>query len=227
MPSQDLSIITLIAQAGLFVKLIMITLAGMSIISWWGIFGKGFSLGSVKRANLDFESRFWSGADIGQLLREAASKGEQLQGVERIFNAGYGEFLKLRKQGGVELPEMIQSSRRAMLAASQRELDELEDSLSFLGTVGSVSPYIGLLGTVWGIMSAFQGLSVAGQATLSQVAPGIAEALVATAMGLLAAIPAVIAYNKYTHQIDRLANRFDGFIEEFSNLLQRHGNQPR
>lgn len=227
MPTQDLSIITLITQASLFVKLIMLTLVGMSLLSWWQIFGKGFILSAVKKSNLDFENRFWSGSDVTLLFREASSKGDQLQGTERIFSAGYGEFLKLRKQGGVELPEMIQSSRRAMLAASQRELDELEDSLSFLGTVGSVSPYIGLLGTVWGIMSAFQGLSVAGQATLAQVAPGIAEALVATAMGLLAAIPAVIAYNKFTHQIDRLANRFDGFLEEFSNLLQRAGNQPR
>lgn len=227
MPSHELSILSLIAQASLFVKLIMITLVGMSLLSWVNIFSKSFSLGAVKRANTDFESRFWSGSDVSNLYREASAKGDQLQGLERVFSAGFGEFLKLRKQGGVELPDMIQSSRRAMMAASQRELDALEDSLSFLGTVGSVSPYIGLLGTVWGIMSAFQGLSVAGQATLAQVAPGIAEALVATAIGLFAAIPAVIAYNKYTHQIDRMANRLDAFIEEFSNLLQRHGNQPR
>ena len=223
MEGQEISILSLIGQASLFVKCIMFILALMSFISWWQIFAKWFSIGAVRRDNAQFETRFWGGGDVNAMYRDAAAKGEDAIGLEHLFVSGYAEFAKLRKQGVTDLKDMIASSRRAMLAASQRELDRLEGSLSFLGTVASVSPYIGLLGTVWGIMSSFQGLSHAGQATLAQVAPGIAEALVATAVGLFAAIPAVMAYNRYTHHIDRISGRFDSYIEEFSNLLQRSG----
>ena len=223
MNGQELSIVHLVAQASFFVKAIMGILLLLSLVSWWQIFIKWLHLGETRKSVHAFETRFWGGADVNNLYRETASKGEAATGLEVLFTAGFSEFSKLRKQGIVGLPDMMASSRRAMVAASQRELDRLEDSLSFLGTVGSVSPYIGLLGTVWGIMSAFQGLAHAGQATLAQVAPGIAEALVATAIGLFAAIPAVMAYNRYTNQVDRLASRFDTFIDEFSNLLVRQG----
>ena len=141
--------------------------------------------------------------------------------MEKIFEAGFTEFLKLRRQAGIDIGVLMEGTRRAMKAACQREVDRLDAHTNFLATVGSISPYVGLLGTVWGIMNSFRGLSNVGQATLSHVAPGIAEALVATAIGLFAAIPAVVAYNRFSHDVDRLANRFDSFIEEFSNILQR------
>lgn len=197
-----------------------------SFMSWWYIFLKLFAL---KRAASDtdrFEKEFWGGADVNQLFQRVTNNREAAGELERIFEAGFREFLKLRRQAGASVNVVMDGTRRAMRAAYQRELDGLESHLSFLATVGSVSPYVGLFGTVWGIMLAFLSLASVAQATLAQVAPGIAEALIATAMGLFAAIPAVIAYNRYTHDIDHLSNRMETFIEEFTNILQRQATKP-
>jgi biopolymer transport protein TolQ len=199
----------------------MALLLGASLMSWWFIFIKMFALKRALRVTEAFEREFWAGGDLNTLYQRVADTREQAGEMERIFEAGFREFMKLRQQAGQSVNVIIDGTRRAMRATYQRELDGLESHLSFLATVGSVSPYVGLFGTVWGIMIAFMGLSSVAQATLAQVAPGIAEALIATAMGLFAAIPAVVAYNRYTHVIDRLANRMESFMEEFSNILQR------
>ncbi len=199
----------------------MALLLGASLMSWWFIFIKLFALKRALRATDRFEREFWGGGDINAMYQRVAAEREDAGQMERIFEAGFREFMKLRRQAGLSLNVIIDGTRRAMRATYQRELDGLESHLSFLATVGSVSPYVGLFGTVWGIMIAFVGLSSVAQATLAQVAPGIAEALIATAMGLFAAIPAVVGYNRYTHDIDRLANRMESFMEEFSNILQR------
>ena len=217
----DMAIWSLIVQASIVVKLVLALLVLASFFSWWYIFVKLFTLGKAKRQAEAFEKEFWGGTDIVGLYQRSASGRYETQGMERIFEAGFKEFLKLKTRSGSDVGALMDGTRRAMKAAFQRELDYLESHLSFLATVGSVSPYIGLFGTVWGIMNAFRGLSNVAQATLAQVAPGIAEALIATAIGLFAAIPAVIAYNRYTADIDRLANRYESFIEEFSNILQR------
>lgn len=217
----DLSIVSLISQASLFVQLIMALLAALSLISWYWIFRKWFQIRAAREHTSSFERDFWSGGDLNTLYQSAASARHETGSMERIFEAGYREFTKLRTKSH-DNGAIIDGSRRAMRATHQREMDDLEAHLSFLATVGSVSPYIGLLGTVWGIMNAFRGLSSMSSATLAQVAPGIAEALVATAIGLFAAIPAVVAYNRYTHDIDRVGIRFESFMEEFSNILQRH-----
>ncbi len=216
-----MAIWSLIVQASIVVKLVLALLVLASFFSWWYIFVKLFTLGKAKRQAEAFEKEFWGGTDIVGLYQRSASGRYETQGMERIFEAGFKEFLKLKTRSGSDVGALMDGTRRAMKAAFQRELDYLESHLSFLATVGSVSPYIGLFGTVWGIMNAFRGLSNVAQATLVQVAPGIAEALIATAIGLFAAIPAVIAYNRYTADIDRLANRYESFIEEFSNILQR------
>ena len=217
----DMAILTLVLQASIIVKIVMVILALVSLMSWWYIFVKMFTLRRAKKQAEEFEREFWGGSDLVGLYQRAASGKYEPQGMERIFEAGFKEFLKLKTKSGSDIGALMDGSRRAMKAAYQRELDFLESHLSFLATVGSVSPYIGLFGTVWGIMNAFRGLSNVAQATLAQVAPGIAEALIATAIGLFAAIPAVIAYNRYAAEIDRLANRYESFIEEFSNILQR------
>jgi biopolymer transport protein TolQ len=224
MPSADLSILSLITKATLVVQLVMLLLAVLSVASWTAIFQKGFATKRAKRETDEFERQFWSGADLSQLYQLASSSRRKTGALERIFEAGMSEFLKLRaRSGGAEdRGAQLDGARRAMRAAYQREMDALEARLNFLASVGSVSPYIGLFGTVWGIMHAFTGLSNLQQATLASVAPGIAEALVATAIGLFAAIPAVIAYNRFAHDIDRLSNRFESFMEEFLNILQRH-----
>ncbi|WP_068809387.1 protein TolQ [Thauera phenolivorans] len=219
--SQDLSILSLITQASVLVQLVMLLLAGLSVVSWYWIFRKGFRIRQERTKTAAFERDFWSGGDLGTLYEAATSSRHQAGGMERIFEAGYREFTKLRSKSH-DHSAIIDGARRAMRATYQREVDDLEAHLAFLASVGSVSPYIGLLGTVWGIMNAFRGLSNVGTATLAQVAPGIAEALVATAIGLFAAIPAVVAYNRYVHDIDRLGIRFESFMEEFSNILQRH-----
>ena len=219
--TQDLDIWTLIVHASFVVKIVMFLLLGVSFMSWMFIFQKWFS---IRRANAQtdkFEREFWSGNDLNTLYQGAVNNRHSIGSLERVFEAGFREFTKHKRQANTTAEATMDSSRRAMRAAYQRELDGLESNLSGLATVGSVSPYIGLLGTVWGIMNAFRGLSNVGQATLAHVAPGIAEALIATAIGLFAAIPAVVAYNRYTHDIDRLATRFETFIEEFSNILQR------
>jgi len=219
--SQDLSLLHLIVNASLPVQLVMLLLLGASLMSWWFIFIKLFSLKRALRVTDSFEREFWGGGDINVMYQRVAAEREEAGEMERIFEAGFREYMKLRKQAGLSLNVIIDGTRRAMRATYQRELDGLESHLAFLATVGSVSPYVGLFGTVWGIMIAFMGLSSVAQATLAQVAPGIAEALIATAMGLFAAIPAVVGYNRYTHDIDRLANRMESFMEEFSNILQR------
>lgn len=217
----DMAIWALVMQASIIVKIVLVILVLASLFSWWYIFVKMFTLRKAKKLAEEFEREFWGGSDIVGLYQRSASGRYETQGMERIFEAGFKEFLKLKSKSGSDIGALMDGSRRAMKAAFQRELDFLERHLSFLATVGSVSPYIGLFGTVWGIMNAFRGLSNVAQATLAQVAPGIAEALIATAIGLFAAIPAVIAYNRYAAEIDRLANRYESFIEEFSNILQR------
>jgi biopolymer transport protein TolQ len=215
----DLSILMLITKATLVVQLVMALLVAISLASWTAIFSKGLAIRRARAETVAFEQRFWSGAELGQLHQQATQGRRKTGALERIFEGGMTEFLKLRGRGDAQAT--LDGARRAMRAAYQRELDVLESRLSFLASAGSVSPYIGLFGTVWGIMHAFTGLASLEQATLASVAPGIAEALVATAIGLFASIPAVVAYNRFAHDIDRLANRFETFIEEFSNILQR------
>ena len=223
--SHDLTIISMIMNASIVVKVVMALLVFASMLSWTYIFMKLFAIGRAQRLADEFEREFWSGTDLVGMYQRAASGGAA-SGLERIFESGFKEFLKLKGRPGSDLSALLEGTRRAMKATYQREMDALESHLNFLATVGSVSPYIGLFGTVWGIMNAFRGLSNVAQATLAQVAPGIAEALVATAMGLFAAIPAVIAYNRFTHDIDRLAGRYESFIEELSNILQRQAHAP-
>jgi biopolymer transport protein TolQ len=218
-PVTDLSILSLMTKATLVVQLVMLLLAVLSIASWTAIFQKGFSIKRAKRETEEFERQFWGGAELSQLYQQASNPRRRSGAQERIFESGMSEFLKLRGRG--DAAATLDGARRAMRASYQREMDGLESRLNFLASVGSVSPYIGLFGTVWGIMHAFTGLSNLQQANLASVAPGIAEALVATAIGLFAAIPAVVAYNRFANDIDRLANRFESFMEEFLNILQR------
>jgi biopolymer transport protein TolQ len=216
----DLSFLVLITQASVVVQAVLLLLVILSLWSWWQIFLKLFQLKRASRDTDAFEDAFWKGGELAELYQRAAQKpGGSL---EHIFTAGFREYSKHRKQGS-SAAVTLDSARRAMRAAYQREIDTMEAHLAGLATVGSVSPYIGLFGTVWGIMNAFRGLANVSQATLAQVAPGIAEALIATAIGLFAAIPAVVAYNRYTHDVDRLSVRYETFIEEFSNILQRQG----
>jgi len=226
--TQDLSFITLISNASLLVQLVMALLLLVSIMSWTYIFRKMFAIKSAQTQTEEFERAFWSGGNLNALYEEATSnrrRNGKSGALERIFESGMGEFIKGKAifagKGQVDPGSMIDGARRAMRASYQREMDALESHLAFLASVGSVSPYVGLFGTVGGIMNAFRWLANVQQATLASVAPGIAEALVATAIGLFAAIPAVVAYNRYSHDIDRLAIRFESFIEEFSNILQR------
>jgi biopolymer transport protein TolQ len=217
----DLSFLNLIVHASVVVQAIVLLLGVLSLWSWWQIFLKMFQLRRTTRETDRFEDEFWKGGELNELYQRA-SQARIGGGMEHIFTAGFREFSKHRRQGSSSAVT-LDSARRAMRAAYQREIDVLEANLAGLATVGSVSPYIGLLGTVWGIMNAFRGLSNVSQATLANVAPGIAEALIATAIGLFAAIPAVVAYNRYTHDVDRLSVRYETFIEEFSNILQRQG----
>jgi biopolymer transport protein TolQ len=217
----DLSFVAMVTNASFIVQAVMALLAVLSLWSWWQIFQKMFQLSAAKREADRFEDEFWKGGDLAELFQKA-SPSRSGGGLEHIFSAGFREYSKHRRQGSSSTLT-LDAARRAMRAAYQREIDALEAHLSGLASVGSVSPYVGLFGTVWGIMNAFRGLANVAQATLAQVAPGIAEALVATAMGLFAAIPAVVAYNRYTHDVDRLATRYETFIEEFSNILQRQG----
>ncbi len=224
--SHDLTILAMIVNASIVVKAVMATLVLASLFSWTYIFMKVFALRRAQRQAEEFEREFWGGSDLVGLYQRAAGGRYVAAGMERIFEAGFKEYLKLKGRAGADVTALMDGTRRAMKATLQREVDALESHLSFLATVGSVSPYIGLFGTVWGIMNAFRGLSNVAQATLAQVAPGIAEALVATAIGLFAAIPAVIAYNRFAHDIDRLAGRYESFMEELSNILQRQAHQP-
>jgi len=224
--TQDLSFVALISNAHLIVQLIMALLLAISVISWTYIFRKMFDVRAARRQTIDFEKTFWAGGNLHALHQSAGSNRASSGALARIFEAGMGEFIKGKQaaagsRDALDVGALLDGARRAMRAAFQREMDALEAHLAFLASVGSVSPYIGLLGTVWGIMNAFRGLANVQQATLSAVAPGIAEALIATAIGLFAAIPAVVAYNRFSHDVDRLAIRFESFVEEFSNILQR------
>jgi len=219
--TQDLSILSLIANASLLVQAVMALLLVVSLMSWSYIFRKWFTLRRAKAQTEKFERDFWSGADLNALYQSAANDRHGAGSLERIFEAGMREYIKLKASQRADAAVQLEGARRAMRATYQREMDDLEAHLAFLASAGSVSPYVGLFGTVWGIMNSFRGLANVQQATLANVAPGIAEALVATAIGLFAAIPAVVAYNRYAHDIDRLAIRFESFIEEFSNILQR------
>ena len=223
--NQDFSIVSLIMHASLVVQLVMGGLLLTSLASWTVIFGKLFGLRKVRSTNEDFERDFWTGRNLNDLYSDAAQRSDGAP-MERIFASGMREFMKLRERRVVDPAALLDGSRRAMRASLQRELDTVESNLSFLATVGSVSPYVGLFGTVWGIMHAFVGLSNLQQVSLATVAPGIAEALVATAIGLFAAIPAVIAYNRFARDIDRIAMQMDTFTEEFSNILQRNAGHP-
>ena len=221
--TQDLDIWTLIANASVVVKVVMLLLAAVSFMSWMFIFQKWFSIRRAASQTDKFEREFWSGNDLNALYQGAVNHRHTIGSLERIFEAGFREFAKLRsgQRAGTDASDMVDGARRAMRATFQREMDFVERHLAFLASTGSVSPYVGLFGTVWGIMHAFRSLANVQQATLAQVAPGIAEALVATAIGLFAAIPAVVAYNRYSHDIERLATRFESFMEEFSNILHR------
>jgi len=220
--NQDLSILPLVLGASLVVQLVMLLLLLVSITSWAAIFRKLFALRRVKSLNDDFEREFWSGTSLNDLFSAAAQNAKLSGPMERIFASGMREYQKLRERRIGDAGTLLDGARRAMRASFQREMDAVETHLSFLASVGSVSPYVGLFGTVWGIMHAFSGLGALQQVTLATVAPGIAEALVATALGLFAAIPAVVAYNRFARDIDRVAIRMETFIEEFSNILQRN-----
>jgi len=222
--TQDLSMLTLIWNASIIVQLVMALLLVVSLMSWYFIFRKIFTISQARAQTEQFERDFWSGNDLMALYQSAVNHRHSTGSMERIFEAGFREFAKLKSQRAGDSSAMVDGARRAMRATYQREMDRLEAHLSFLASVGSVSPYIGLLGTVWGIMHSFRGLANVSQATLSAVAPGIAEALVATAIGLFAAIPAVVAYNRFSHDVDRLAVRFESFMEEFSNIVQRQAH---
>jgi biopolymer transport protein TolQ len=216
----DHSALDLILQASLIVQFVMALLVGASVVSWAIIFRKRQLLVAERQSADRFEEQFWSGGDLAGLYKSLESGSPT--GMAGVFVAGFREFSRLRKQVGMSGAQLLEGSRRAMRVAQLRETDRLEQNLSTLATIGSTSPYVGLFGTVWGIMSAFQGLGNVQQATLAMVAPGIAEALIATAMGLFAAIPAVVAYNRYADQVGRLELRYDAFMEEFSTILQRH-----
>jgi biopolymer transport protein TolQ len=217
----EISILTLIADASLLVQLVLALLLSISVASWSVIFRKGFQLRRARLETQEFEGDFWKDRDLGALYQSIRDGKRESGSLSRIFEAGMGEFLKTRQQKPGDVGAMLDGARRSMRAAFQREMDLLEAGTAFLASAGSVSPYIGLFGTVWGIMNSFRGLANVQQATLASVAPGIAEALVATAIGLFAAIPAVVAYNRLAHDIDRLSTRFDTFIDEFLNILQR------
>lgn len=219
--SPDHSLIALVLNASVIVQLVMLILLGASIVSWTMIFTKRTTINRANRSANQFEDEFWSGKDLVNIYNRVNESDDEPAGMERIFHAGFKEFARLRNQKNVQPAAILDGTQRAMRVALRREVDELELHLSFLATVGSTSPYIGLFGTVWGIMNSFRALGNVTQATISMVAPGIAEALIATAMGLFAAIPAVIAYNRYVNDVERLHNRYDTFVEEFSSILER------
>lgn len=220
----SLSLADLILNASLLVQLVMLLLLVASLVSWTMIFLKRLDVSRAQRAADAFEDQFWSGRDLVSMYNRINASQDSLSAMERIFQSGFKEFARLRNQGGLDAKAVLEGSQRAMRVALRREADTLESYLPFLATVGSTSPYVGLFGTVWGIMNSFRALGNVDQATLSMVAPGIAEALIATAMGLFAAIPAVIAYNRYTSAVERLTGRYDTFVEEFSTILQRQAH---
>ncbi len=217
----DLSIIELIMGASLIVKLVMLSLVLASLTSWTMIFSKHKILNDARKQADKFEEVFWSTEDLTPLYTRISSKRVKTAGMEKLFDAGFKEFARLKKQKNIDPDAILEGAQRAMRVTLNKEIEALEQNLPFLATVGSTSPYIGLFGTVWGIMNSFRSLGSVQQATISMVAPGISEALIATAMGLFAAIPAVIAYNRYSNDVERLINRYDTFTEEFSSILHR------
>jgi biopolymer transport protein TolQ len=219
--NEPLSIFDLVLNASVVVQMVMGLLILASLTSWIMIFQRGFALSSIRRQATDFESEFWSGKDLGQLYVELDIENSDVIGLESIFASGFKEFSRSGQQDGADQERVMQNVQRAMRVALVREEERLETHLPFLATVGSTSPYVGLFGTVWGIMNSFRGLATVNQASLSVVAPGISEALVATAIGLFAAIPAVIAYNRYVAYVEVIMNRFEAFSDEFSSILYR------
>ena len=222
--NNELNVFGLILGASIPVKLVLGILIVFSIASWFIIFRKKALLDRANAVADEFEERFWSGADLAGLFKELTNAGERIVGSAAIFEAGFREFARLRQRRGVDSRALLEGAQRAMRVASTREVDRLEQSLEFLANVGSISPYVGLFGTVWGIMIAFQGLANVKEATIAMVAPGISEALIATAMGLFAAIPAVWAYNRYSTKLERITLRYDNFVEEFSSILARQAH---
>ncbi|WP_193017143.1 Tol-Pal system protein TolQ [Proteus sp. FME41] len=217
----DMNVFDLFLKAGLLVKLIMLILIGFSIASWAIIIQRTKVLNAADREAADFEDKFWSGTDLARLYKDSQARRDELSGSEQIFHSGFKEFARLH-QASVHAPDaVVNGASRAMRVSFNRELESLETHIPFLGTVGSISPYIGLFGTVWGIMHAFIALGSVKQATLQMVAPGIAEALIATAIGLFAAIPAVMAYNRFTQRVTKLEQSYDNFMEEFLTILHR------
>ena len=217
----DMSFLGLFLQASLLVKSVMLLLLGMSIYSWTLIFTRSRMLSAAKKSLKHFEDRFWSGHDLSRLYKETAARSERISGGEKIFYTGFKEFSRLHRMPGRNVEGVIDGAHRSMRVSLSREMDELENGLTTLATIGSISPYIGLFGTVWGIMNSFIALGEVQQATLSMVAPGIAEALIATAMGLFAAIPAVMAYNKFSTQAGQLETSYINLMEEFTSILHR------
>ena len=219
--NEQLSILELVSNATIVVQLVMALLVLASVVSWILVFQKAFLLASVRRMATAFEDDFWSGEDLRALYVELDEGETEVIGIESIFHAGFKEYTRSSQLYGTQAERIMQNVQRAMRVAMAREEERLEAALPFLATVGSTSPYIGLFGTVWGIMNSFRGLAMVNQATLSVVAPGISEALIATAIGLFAAIPAVIAYNRFSAQVEVIMNRFDTFSEEFISILNR------
>lgn len=217
----DASLLSYFIHAGIVVKCVMLILIAASIFSWAYILQRSFYLKDLNKSAGKFEQAFWSGEDLAKLYAESSRQKDALDGLEAIFHAGFKEFVRFRKQPGANMEDVMANTKRAMTVAQMREQDKLELRLPFLAIVGSTSPYVGLFGTVWGIMQAFRALANVQQATISMVAPGIAEALIATALGLFAAIPAVIAYNRFITYIGQLMNRYNAFEKEFTNILIR------
>jgi len=222
--SGNLDLLQLVLHASIPVQLVMLLLLFASVASWVIIFRKKKILDRAEREAIGFEERFWSGAELSKLYAGATERNRDVGGMEAIFEGGFREFNRIRQRRGVDSRVQLEGAQRAMRATASRELDDLEHNLEFLANVGSISPYVGLFGTVWGIMISFQGLANVKEATIATVAPGISEALIATAMGLFAAIPAVWAYNRFATKVDRIATRYDAFSEEFSSILQRQAH---
>jgi len=225
--SADMSILGLFLNASVIVQIIMVALMLLSVVSWAMILDRSRSLNRASKNGKVFEERFWSGLDLGKLYQDLTERSKIPSGMELLFVSGYREFGRLRKQEGTPAEAVMDGTHRAMRVAYSREIDKMEVHLSFLATVGSTTPYVGLFGTVWGIMNSFIALGSVKQATLAMVAPGIAEALIATAMGLFAAIPAVIAYNRFTHKVQKLETQYENFVEEFSGILHRRAHSNK
>lgn len=225
--TDQLSPLELVLHASFIVQIVMALLLLASVISWSIMLRKRAELSRARSEADRFEEIFWSGGDLSAMFKAIDQSRRVTKGMESIFESGFREFSRMRQQGGIASAQLMEGARRGMRVALLKESDRLEHSLSMLATVGSTSPYVGLFGTVWGIMNAFHGLGNVQQATLAMVAPGIAEALIATAMGLFAAIPAVIAYNRYADQVSRMELRYDTFVEELLSILQRHAASPR